>query len=1041
MKKLLIFLFISIGMLQYVNAQTVTGLVTGSDDGLPLPGVNIQVKGTSTGTVTDLDGKYTIEVTGDAPILIFSFIGYTSKEIAVNEQTSIDVQLDVEAKGIDEIVVVGYGTQKITKVSGAISTVKAADIEQEKPVRVEEVLQGHTSGVSVIQNGSPGSKPTVFIRGIPSYTGNDPVVIIDGVPQTLDDLNAINSSDIESVNILKDAASTAIYGVKGGNGVIVVTTKNGKNNQKTQFSVNSYFGQQELMHKIGMLNAAEYGAIINEGSVASGGDIIFPDLSKLGVGTDWQDQIFKKAFISSNDISASGGSEKISYFLSTGYLTQDGIVGGGDKSNFKRANFTANLSFDIAKNLKLIVNTNYVNIHSKGVQENSFNSIIGSALNFDPTVEVYNTVPNTVGKYGFSNLIVSEIFNPLTKLENTYNQTSGNKLFGKGELQYEIIEGLKLTSRYGYVKWDQTSKEFTPLVFYGPDNVENTMNADGSTVDGRHNKVTESQLSVFNFTFETFANYNFKINEAHNFETVLGFSISKSKGSGFDVSREDVPFNSWDFADITSATGTNSTENLTAQTGNTYQYLTRRNLSYFGRINYDYNGKYLASFSMRRDGSIAFGAENKFGNFYAGSLGWVVSEEDFFNLDFINHLKIRGSYGTTGNEKVEPQYVQIVTGGPSYNSTANSNGYTFGTLFVPGSTVNSFKNETLRWEKQIQFNAGFDITVLNNKISLSADYFDKRVDGLLFKDASPLYAGTSLPVDANIGSTKSSGFDLTLRYDDNLFDGLKLSTSFTFTTSNNLVTETNRDGTAIITGGNYFNGQSINITRFEKGYTPGYFYGWKTDGLFQTVEEIASSPKQTGAVPGDIKFVDISGPDGVPDGIIDDQDRTKIGDPFPDFTIGWNLGLEYKNIYIKAFTYASIGNDIYKAYDRNQQFSNKPRTILDRWTGPYSTNDAKNPRYSFTDANSNIRPSDRYVEDGSFAKIKYLTVGYIIPPALYKNKIFSKISIYAQVKNLYTFTKYSGFDPEIPGGTFDTGVDRGDYPQARTYAIGLDLKF
>ena len=1042
MRKSLTGIFLSIFLLittvTWAQNRVITGTVTEKGN-VPIPGTTVLVKGTNNGAITDVNGKYSIQVPSDATNLIFSFVGYETQEIVISDQTVINVELVALSTALDEVIVVGYGTQKVANVSGAISTIKAVEIEKQKPIRIEEAFQGRTSGISVIQGGSPGSKPTVLIRGIPSFTGTDPVVVIDGVPQTLDDLNALNSSDIESINVLKDASSTAIYGVKGGNGVIVVSTYSGKRNQTAEFSYSSNFGMQSVTKKIGVLNASEYGAIINEGSVASGGEIIFPDLSGLGVGTDWQDEIFKNSKITSNSLTVKGGGERLGYFLSTSYLTQGGIVGGSDKSNFKRANFGANLDFDLTKRIKLILNTNYVNIDSKTVQENSFNSIIGSALNFDPTVPKYNTVPNTVGNYGFSNLLLSEIFNPLTKLANTYNESNGNKLFGKGEIQFSIIENLKLNARLGYVKWDQVGKSFTPLVFYGPLNVENTMNADGTTVAGKHNSVNEYSNSNFNYTYETFSTYDFNINEIHNFDVVLGLSLSKSTSSGFTTTRQDVPFNSWSFADISSATGENSATNTTAFTGSSNQGLTRKNLSYFGRLNYDFSGKYILSFSARRDGSIAFGSKNKFANFYAGSIGWIATNEDFFKVDFINYLKLRGSYGTTGNENVDPQYVQIVTGGPSYNSTANSNGYTFetasGATFVPGSTVNSFSNQTLRWEKQKQLNVGFDLTVYKNKFSLTFDYFKKTVDGLLFVDAPPLYAGTSLPVSANIGSTESEGVDLTLSFKENTH-ALKFSSSLTFTTSKNLVTATNRDGTAMVTGGSYFNGQSQTVTRFQQGFTPGYFYGFKTDGLFQTAQEIAESPTQNGAVPGDIKFVDYH-----KDGVIDDLDKTKIGDPFPDFTMGLSIGLEYKNFDLSVFTYASVGNDIYRAYERNAQYSNKFRDILNRWTGPGTTNDARYPRYSFTDANSNIRPSDRYVEDGSFVKIKNLVLGYTLPSKMYKRLGIAKLRVYAQVKNLYTFTKYSGFDPEIPGGILNTGVDFGNYPQARIVSMGLDLNF
>ncbi|WP_132056054.1 SusC/RagA family TonB-linked outer membrane protein [Pseudocnuella soli] len=1026
-------LFLFAPPILWAQGIAVTGKIT-TQAGEPAAGATVTVKGTTTAISADGDGVYRITVPSVNSVLVFTLVGMQPVEQVAGASGTVNVVLQGSTAGtLNEVVVVGYGTQKITKVSGSISTVRSADIEKMVPVRAEEALQGRAAGVNVIQSGSPGSKPTVLIRGIPSFSGTDPVVIVDGVPQSLTDFNSINPSDIESINVLKDAATTAIYGVKGGNGVIVVTTKGGRRNQKTDISINTNFGVQEVINHIGVLNATEYAAIINEGSTLAGGNIVFPNLSGIGVGTDWQKEVFKNATFQSHNISARGGSDKVGYFLSAGYINQGGVVGGNDKSFFNRGNFTANIDFAIAPKLKFILNTTGVLIESKGVQENSFNSIIGSALNFDPTVGIYNTDASMVGKYGYSNLLLSEIFNPLTKLDNTYNKNIGNKLYGKFELQYDVLKNLKLTSRFGYTKYDANSKSFTPLVFYGPNNVENTMDAAGNQITGKFNSVSHEKSSNFNFTWETFGNYNVTINSDHNIDAVLGMSMAKTSGNAAGASRQDVPFNSWEFADFTAATGTNTSTNSNALAGYYYQYF-RRNLSYFSRINYDYRNRYLASFTARRDGSYAFGIENKFANFFSGSLGWVISSEEFFNSNFIDHLKLRGSYGSIGNENVNPQFVGIETGGPSYGPTANSNGYTFDNVFFPGSTVGSAANNALRWEKQVQSNIGVDLTFYKRKFSLTADYFQKSVDGLLFTPSASLYLGTVPIPTANIGSTKSSGVDLTLGYNETLGKAVKLNTSLTFTTAKNKVTATNSDGTARILGGSYFNGQSQTVTVFEKGYAPGYFYGYKTDGLFQSTEDISKAATQTGAVPGDIRFVDLNN-----DGVINAQDQTNIGNPFPDFTAGWNLNLSYKNFDFTAFTYASVGNDIYRAYERNANYTNKPRTVLGRWTGAGTTNDARFPRYSFTDANNNSRVSDRYVEDGSFVKIKNLQLGYNVPKSV-TGRIFSGVRVYVQVKNAFTFTKYTGYDPEIAGGILDTGVDRGAYPQARTYGAGLDIK-
>jgi TonB-linked SusC/RagA family outer membrane protein len=1013
----------------------VSGKILNKATGEVLSGATVTIKGSSQTVLSDSKGQFSINVPGPGAVLQVSYTGMKSQELTINAAaTSLMIKLDEAAETtLSDVVVVGYGTQRLTKVSGAISTIKAADIEKARPVRVEEALQGRAAGVNVIQPGTPGAKPTVLIRGIPSFSGTDPVVIIDGVPQTLTDFNSISPTDIESINVLKDAATAAIYGVKGGNGVIVVTTRSGRKSNKTDITINSNYGIQEVINTVGVLNGAEYAAMINEGSTVAGGPVIFSDLSTVGVGTNWQNEVFKRAPLQSHTISARGGADRMGYFLSAGFVNQSGIVGGNDKSRFSRGNFTANLNFDLSSKVKLLINTTGVILDSKGIQENSFNSVLGSALNFDPTVAVKNNVANTPGQYGFSNLILSEVFNPLTKLENTYNKNVGSKLYGKFELQYDILKNLKLSSRFGYTKYDGNAKSFTPLVFYGPNNIDNSMNADGSAVAGRHNSVAHEKVSNFNYTWETFANYNFEVGSNHRFETVAGFALSKVSGNAAGATRQDVPFNSWEFADFTAATGNNISTNTNALSGYYYQYF-RRNLSYFGRVNYDYDNRYLLSATLRRDGSYAFGIQNKYANFLSGSAGWVVSNESFFRSKNINYLKLRASYGVTGNENVDPQFVSIVTGGPSYGPTANSNGYNFNNIFYAGSTVGSAANDALRWEKQTQLNAGFDISLFDKRVSLSADYFQKEVDGLLFTPSASYYLGTVPIPTSNIGATRSTGVDITLGFTETIAKQLKVSTSFTFTTAKNEVTATNSDGTARILGGYYFNGQSQSVTVFEKGFTPGYFYGYKTDGLFQNDAEIAAAATQPGAVPGDIRFVDMN-----KDGVINAQDMTQIGDPFPDFTVGGNLSLEYKGFDFTTFAYASVGNDVYRAYERNAIYSNKDRRVLARWTGEGTTNDAKNPRYSFVDANSNIRVSDRYVEDGSFLKIKNIQLGYTFPSTAAK-KWFSSLRVYAQVRNAFVFTNYSGFDPEISGGILDTGVDRGSYPQPRTYTLGIDIK-
>lgn len=1015
----------------FAQSIKISGKIT-DDSGSALPGVTISVKGTGSATSSDVNGSYSISA-GANSTLVYSFVGFSTQVIAVDNRTVINIILQPATTTLNDVVVVGYGTQKSEKVSGSISTLKSSDIQKDNPVRIEDAIQGRVSGVQVIQSGSPGVNPTVLIRGIPSYTGSDPLVVIDGVEQTLTDFNALNPADVESISILKDAASTAIYGINGGNGVILVTTKTGKKNSTPKFNFNGSYGIQQVAHEVSVLNATQYGAMLNEGSTMSGGPVLFPNLSTLGAGTNWQDQVFKNAPLQQYQLSASGGGTNMTYFLSFGSTEQDGIVGGGTKSVYDRNNFTANLNFDLTSKLKFNVNVTDVILNSKGVSENSFNSVLGEALNFDPTVPVYNTVPNTIGQYGFSTLELQEVHNPLTTLQNTYNKDLGNKLYGKFELQYEIIKGLNLTSRFGYTKYNSNAKSFNPLIFYGLGNADNTLNGDGTTIANSHNSVSSTQSSNFNWDWETYANYDFSVAKDNHFQAVLGTALVRTSGNQIGVSRQDVPFNSWDYADYTAATGVNTPDNTAAQTGYYYQYSDQK-LSYFGRLNYDYKEKYLASISDREDGDQVFGANKKFANFYAGSLGWIISKEDFFSSKLITFLKLRGSYGTSGNSNAgNAQTSSIITGGP-YNNIGNSNGYTFGGTFVPGSTIGSLANPDLSWETDKQTDIGLDIE-FHHQFTVNLDVYNKVVDGLLFTPTQSLYLGTVPASNANIGTTSTKGIDAMFSYNGHISKSFGISTSVTFSAFKSLVTATNQDNSALVQGGYFFNGQSQPATIFKKGYAPGEFYGYKTSGLFQNGAQIAASATQPGAQPGDIRYVDVNH-----DNVITSADQTELGNPFPKFTIGWNLNLTYKQFDFTSFVYISEGNKIFTAWDRNATYTNKPSTILARWTGEGSTNDAQDPRYVFTDPNDNARVSDRYIQDGSFIKIKNLELGYTLPKSLLTAKN-TNLRVYAQVRNAYTLTKYTGFDPEISGGILNSGVDYGNYPQARTFLLGVDFKF
>jgi TonB-linked SusC/RagA family outer membrane protein len=1000
-----------------MTAQTgsLSGSVTDANTNDALPGVNVIVKNTTNGTNTDFNGNFSLNDVKSGDVLVFSYIGYQTLEYTVSSSFNVSISLEEDVEALEEVVLLGYVSQKASNISGAVTTVDGESVAKLKPVRVEDALQGQ-AGINVIASGAPGSKPTVLIRGISSYTGNDPLVIVDGINLTLDDMASLDPNNIESISVLKDASTTALYGVEGGNGVILITTKSGKRNQETQFSFDSSYGQQSVEKTIAVLNATEYAAILNEGSVASGGPVIFNNLLGLGSGTDWQKEVLRTdAPIIQNNFSARGGSESVSYYLATGYTSQEGILYGEDKSFFDRFNFTTNVDVDLTDKLTARVYNTYSNEKGSGLGDVLFN-----ALNMSPTTPVYDAN----GNFGTSNTITQEVKNPLAQISNSYNESNVNKITGKVELEYDVFKDFSITGRLGYNYVDIKDKSFSPLVYYGAGHNQTNALADGSPIVSvdpatgestqTHNRVNEGSVEYFRYNFEVLGNYSFSVDNEHNFSVFAGFSMTKNTGQGLYGSAVDVPFNSWKFADISSATGTQE-----FQTTSSWNSVGRK-ISFMARAEYDYNEKYLASFTLRRDGSTSFGENNKFGYFPSASLGWVMSNEDFFESEAVNFFKVRASYGIVGNDNISPQFATISTF-PKY---------TFGDNITAGSTLLAIPNLDVSWENQVQMNVGFDLRMFDSKVSLAFDYFEKSTEDLLFNPTLSLYLGTPVYPAANIGSTETTGIDINLGYSNDFSDNVSLNTSVSFTTADNMVTEI-ANGDKYIWGAGYGIPYK-NLTQFREGESPGIFWGYKTNGIFQNQGEVDAHATQPNAQPGDIRFVDVDG-----NGVINADDRTKIGDPFADFTLGWNLNLNVYNFDLSVFTYGSFGNDVYRAYERNLNYTNKFARVLDRWTGEGTSN--TEPRYAFVDGNNNTRASDRYVEDGSFIKIKNVQLGYNFD--LNESSAFDSVRLYLQGKNLLTITDYTGYDPEMSGGVLGSGIDRGNYPTPRIVSVGLNVKF
>jgi TonB-linked SusC/RagA family outer membrane protein len=1016
--KLFLITFIFLSAYCFAQEVEITGMVNEAATGLPMPGVNLAVKNSSLGTVTDIDGNFSISVPSGST-LVFSFIGFNNQERTVTANENITISLQENAQTLDEVVVIGYGTQRRREVTGAVSVVNSETLQNLRPVKVEQALQGTVSGVNVTtQSGSPGAGLDIRIRGIATNGDSSPLVIIDGYIGSLSDLNF---NDVESITVLKDAQA-AIYGTRAGNGVILVTTKQGKRNTKTSFAYNTYMGFQETTRKLPLLNATEYALLLNE-SYANGGQAIpFPDVSGLGKGTDWQDEVFEKgAPITNHDFTISGGGEKISYIISGSHLEQDGIV-GSNKSDFQRSTARIGLNADLYSNLKMNTNFIYTSTNRRTISENALGSVLFNAISTPAIYSPYDdngdftVLPTGSASMPGSNL-GNEIINPLAQIANTYNGFNFRKLNGTFGLDYEPIAGLTVTGRIGVNTSNYNSKVFNKQISYG-----------GKVFDTQRSSVTESATNDNEYTFDGFITYKKSLNEAHNITATIGTTAYRTWGQNVTATGFDVPNNSWDFADISLANGISEAKPVSS-----YDYDERR-LSYFARIQYDYKGKYLLSGMLRRDSSTRFGPANRVAYFPSVTGGWVVSDEPFFGQSkAVSFAKLRASYGVLGNDLIG-----------SYLYLGQLNGeatYVLDNQLVNGVAIGTLPNKDVRWEEARKFDVGVDLRILNDKVELNADYFiDTRADLLIPNIPISGIIGTYGPggqnPTINAGTVVNRGLELALSYNDRIGEDFNFRASYNVTFLHNEVTEVN-NGTGFYAGGAFGVGQ-LQPTRMQEGHPMGYFYGYKTVGIFQNMDEVNAHPSQTevgaAAQPGDLRFVDVNG-----DGEITPDDRTEIGDPIPNATMGINLQFDYKGFDFVAYGFASIGNDMVRNYERTLNDVNRMNYTLGRWHGEGTSNSI--PRVT-TGATANNVFSDYFVEDASYFRIQNVQLGYTFNPDFTKKAYITKLRLYVGVNNLYTFTKYKGYDPGASSGApLSSGIDYGFYPVPRTYMLGLNLNF
>ena len=1010
------------------QSSVVTGLVI-DENKEGMPGVTVKIDGKSSGTTTNLDGKYSINIQNDSVRLIFSFIGYRDQAVDVNGQSNIDIQLQLATKSLDEVVVVGYGKTTVKELTGATVQVKGESVERLNIPRMDQALQGQVSGVTINTNsGSPGGSSSIRIRGLSTFGDNDPLILVDGVVYDSEGLNALNPGDIESINVLKDATA-GIYGVRAANGVIIIETKKGRKGSKPKFEVGSYFGIQETTNSLDLLNAAEYALIKNEMFIRGTGSPIFNN-TDLKMGTNWQDTIFQSAPIESFNFGVTGGGKTSSFSIGGNYFSQDGIV-GGNKSSFDRYNARVNLVNSLTEKLTLRSVFLFTHEQRKALPENGIGSVLYNTINAFPT----RPVRTADGNYEYL-LEVSDIINPVAQIENTHNLAKVNKLVGKQEFEYKFNESLSFTNRLSYNYASVDDKSFSPLAWYGAGKYANSaINADLDPVQveiaedvfiERGASVFEQRATYLDLNFESFLNYS-KVFNDHNVKATLGTSVFSRRGDVLNGTAFNIPNNSIDFADISANMAQSGYLNNTGS----YEF-EERLLSNFLRAEYGFKYKYIFSAIVRRDGSSKFGPNNRFGYFPSFSGAWIISDESFFNFKPLSFLKLRTSYGISGNDQIANF---------AYRALLNGEGvYVFDDIITSGVAIGTAANPDLKWETTRQFNLGLDFQLLN-VLDITANYFIKNTNDLLFSpDVSAIigsYGPGGYPPIINAGNVSNKGFELEMAYSTDPNKRLGMNVNFNFTYIDNEVKSV-PDGVDFLPGAGFGVGGNT-ATRFEVGFPIGYFIGYQTDGIFQSQEEIDNATvTQAGAQVGDLKFVDQDG-----DGEINfsnNTDKTMLGSPIPKFMFGSVLGFNIFGIDISTNLYAALGHKIVRNYERQQPYANQLGYVIDRWTVDNPSNE--NPRVT-TSLNRNGVFSDYFVEDGSYLRIRNVQIGYVLPKLISEKFGSDYVRFYISANNLFTITNYMGYDPDIGAaqGALSNGIDYGFYPQARTIMGGVNIKF
>jgi len=1036
MKKILFLLLLSlIGTSYSVVAQERTceikGVIRDKETGESLPGANVLVEGTTTGTSADMDGKFSLKVASGDLKITAQYVGYENQTIAVaiaaNQLLTLTFNLKSSATQLEELVVVGYGVQQKSVVTGAITQVRGKDLENMQISRIEQALQGRTSGITIASSsGQPGASSTVRVRGTTSINNSEPLYVVDGVPVDNGGIDFINSADIESIEVLKDAASAAIYGARAASGVILVTTKKGKSGDM-RVSYNAYVGTQAPAHKLSLLNATDYATLRNEGFTNAGGSPLFENPSSFGQGTDWQNAIFNSnAGVQNHEVSVSGGNERSTYYSSFGYYKQEGVV-ATSISNYKRINLRFNSTHKVNEWLRFGTNVGYSHIKSQGsLNTNSeYGGPLASAINIDPITASVITDPALLGEapynnqavvldangnpYGISQYVAQEMTNPLAYIKTRQgNYGWSDNFVGNAYAEIEPIKGLKIKSDLGGKLAFWGDESFTPIAY---------LNASSSTLN---NSFYRSNNQGLIWNWENTASYT-KSYGLHNMTALIGTTAWVENSKGVNTSYVNLPVDNFDDASMNYSVATAD------KIGGGWESADHKVSSVFGRIIYNYSEKYMFTGIVRRDGSSRFGDNNKYGYFPSASVGWILTKERFWPVNnIVNFVKIRGSYGVTGNDNIgDFQYLSTVGGGRDYTFSYDN--------YIIGYSPNAPSNQDLKWEETSQSNIGFEATLLED-FRIVFDLYSKNTTGMLQPIILPGYVGANGAPTGNVASMTNKGVELELGYHKQL-GGLVFDVKGNCSYLKNEITDL---GTVEYRTGANFQSSAYEISRMTVGHPIGSFYGFQVLDIFNSIAEVQHHKDKDGnmiqpnAKPGDFRFADLNG-----DGKITADDRTFIGDPTPTWTYGFTVTGSYKNFDLLVFGQGVAGNEIFNGLRRlDIPAANWTTDALDRWT---ETNHSQTfPRIVNGDPNKNFtNPSTFHLTSGAYFRIKALQVGYTIPKSFINKIGLQNLRLYVSSNNLATFTKYKGFDPEIGGGSF--GIDRGVYPQARSFMVGLNV--